>query len=222
MTNTELWDKVCKTDPAATKQFNRGGGFKGTATNATWLAKRATEVFGPMGIGWGIEVVDEEILDGHAISEQDRERIHKVRIKLWYDLDGKKGEVTHFGQTTLVGKNKYGPFTDEEAPKKSLTDAMTKCLSMLGFASDVHLGLFDDNKYVAEMKAEFHPAAETITEEQARDINTLLKDTGSDLDAFLKWVSTGARNNVAAVERIPAKAYDSCIKALERKQRDHP
>ena len=44
-----------------------------------------------------------------------------------------QGEVTHFGQTTFVGANKHGLFTDEEAPKKSLTDATNKALSMLGF-----------------------------------------------------------------------------------------
>ena len=42
----------------------------------------------------------------------------------------------------------FGPFTDEEAPKKSLTDALSKAMSWLGFAADIHLGRWDDNKYV--------------------------------------------------------------------------
>ena len=46
-----LWDAVCTTDKAYTKRFTRGGGFKGTATNATWLAREATRRFGPCGIG---------------------------------------------------------------------------------------------------------------------------------------------------------------------------
>src|SRR5207249_9372453 len=81
--------------------------------------------------------------------------IHKVRIKLWYVLDGKRGEVTHYGQTQFAGRNKYGLFTDEEAPKKSLTDAMSKALSMLGFGADIHLGLYDDNKYVSSLRRQF-------------------------------------------------------------------
>ena len=173
---TALWDLVCKTDPKATKEFRREGGFKGTATNATWLAKRATEVFGPMGIGWGIDVVDESIIPGGAINETDREMIHKVRIKLWYNYGDARGEITHFGQTMLVGKNKYGVYTDEEAPKKSLTDAMSKCLSMLGFAADVHMGLFDDNKYVAAMNREFHSVEKKPSQDQLDrigKINTL-------------------------------------------------
>jgi hypothetical protein len=37
---------------------------------------------------------------------------------------------------------------DEDAPKKSVTDGMVKCLSMLGFAGDIFSGQWDDSKYV--------------------------------------------------------------------------
>lgn len=140
--NAALWDSVCVTDAKYTKQFSRGGGFKGTATNATWLARQATRAFGPCGIGWGFNVIDERYADG-----KPGDVIHIVRVKLWYVLDGQRGEIEQFGQTTFVGTNSKGAFTDEEAPKKSITDAVSKCLSLLGFASDIHLGLWDDNKY---------------------------------------------------------------------------
>jgi hypothetical protein len=151
--NLAIWEQVSRTDPAFTKGFSRGGGFKGTSTNATYLARRATETFGPCGIGWGVKVLDERILDGAG-----DDRVHRVHIELWYRWKGEVGAIQHFGQTMLTGKNKYGAYTDEEAPKKSLTDAMTKALSLLGFAADVHLGLYDDNNYVAELKAEFADA----------------------------------------------------------------
>lgn len=164
--DVSLWASVCETDPAFTKKFSRGGGFSGTATNATYLAKRATETFGPCGIGWGVEVENEEIMKGAPLLHSDEvighELIHKVRIKLWYVYKGRGGEVHHFGQTTFVGKNKNGIFTDEEAPKKSLTDAMSKALSLLGFASDVHLGLYDDNKYVNDLKEKFKPKPDEV------------------------------------------------------------
>jgi len=153
-----LWESVQATDPKYTKKFTRGGGFSGTAINATYLAKRATETFGPIGTGWGIEVEDEKYAEGAPIVDDKHgkvghEVIHVLRIKLWYVLNETRGEVRHYGQTVFVGKNKHGVFTDEEAPKKSLTDAMSKALSLLGFASDVHLGLYDDNKYVSDLKA---------------------------------------------------------------------
>ena len=77
--------------------------------------------------------------------------------------------ITNYGQTMFVTQFRNGGiFTDEEAPKKTITDAITKCLSMLGFASDVHMGLFDDNKYVNDVRArekeaesEGHPRSTT-------------------------------------------------------------
>lgn len=154
----ELWNSVQATDPKYTKKFSRGGGFSGTAINATFLAKKATDKFGPIGIGWGIVVEDETWATGAPLIDDKwgkvgEEVVHVLRIMLWYDWQGVRGEVRHYGQTVFVGKNKHGIFTDEEAPKKSLTDAMSKALSLLGFASDVHLGLYDDNKYVNDLKA---------------------------------------------------------------------
>jgi hypothetical protein len=153
--NLSIWDSVQKTDPKYTKSFTRGGGFSGTAINAVYLIHKATELWGPIGSKWGYRNVNEEVMQGAPIYVNGEavchELIHKVTIEIFYP----DGAITSFGVTTFVGKNKYGPFTDEEAPKKSLTDALTKGLSWLGFSSDVHLGLYDDNKYVAEVKKQF-------------------------------------------------------------------
>jgi hypothetical protein len=144
--NLKLWQSVEKTDPKYTKAFSKAGGFSGTAINATYLIRKATEQWGPMGSTWGPLVEDERYVEG-----AEGTVIHVLRIKFRHP----GGEFHSYGQTTFVGKNKNGPFTDEEAPKKSLTDAITKALSMLGFSADVFLGLYDDNKYVSDRKAEF-------------------------------------------------------------------
>ena len=163
--NLKLWNSVQMTDPAFTKQFTRGGGFKGTATNATWLAKRATEMFGPIGIGWGVNVINEDYVEASPGS-----KVHVLRARLWYVLDGKRGEVEAYGQTEFCGKRNNGNlFVDEEAPKKSLTDATTKALAQLGFAADIHMGLFDDNKYVNEAKREFDPRNKPARNDNVRD-----------------------------------------------------
>ena len=142
-----IWNKVETTDPRYTKPIT-GRGYNGTSTNATYLVRKATSVFGPCGIGWGVNVLAEGLLDG-----ADGHKVHRVHIRLWYILDGKRGEVEHFGQTDFCGKRASGKwFTDEEAPKKSMTDAMLKALSMIGFAADIHLGMYDDNKYVADLR----------------------------------------------------------------------
>ena len=153
--NLAIWNAVETTDPKYTKGFNRGGGFKGTSTNATYLAKKATNQFGPIGIGWGWTVLEENFVNG-----QDKDVIHILKIKLWYKWNDQRGEIEHFGQTQFVGKNRNGYFADEEAPKKSLTDAISKCLSLLGFAADIHLGMYDDNRYVNDLKNDFRDADE--------------------------------------------------------------
>jgi len=144
--NLKLWQAVEKTDPKYTKSFSKAGGFSGTAINATYLIRKATELWGPMGSIWGPEITDEKYVEG-----ADGTIIHVLRINFKHP----QGEFPSYGQTTFVGTNKNGRFTDEEAPKKSLTDAITKALSMLGFSADVFLGLYDDNKYVNDRRAEF-------------------------------------------------------------------
>lgn len=208
----KIWDAVQATDPKYTKGFSRGGGFKGTATNATYLAKKATEQFGPCGIGWGVNVIDEQLivgaphlLDGIVIAN---DMIHKLHVKFWYLLDGVRGEIEQFGQTQMVGKNKNGFFTDEEAPKKSMTDAMSKCLSLLGFSADIHLGLYDDNKYVSEMQEKF---TDRITDEQSASIRDFLESTASDIPAFLKWLGADS------VESIRSSDFNKAIAALKKK-----
>ena len=53
----ELWNAVAVTNPNFVKGFTRSGGFSGTAINATYQAQKATETFGPCGIGWGIDIL---------------------------------------------------------------------------------------------------------------------------------------------------------------------
>lgn len=171
-----IWSQVEQTDPRYTKDFSRGGGFRGTAINATHLIRRATEIFGPCGIGWGYTVLTSQFIPGAPLDDRGTlEQIHCIHLRLWYLQgdsrdSGARGEIEHFGQTTFVGRNKNGFFTDEEAPKKSLTDALTKCLSMLGFAADVHGGRYDDNKYVSDLRQQFAQAPKPAPAESDRPV----------------------------------------------------
>jgi len=169
--NLEIWSRVEKTNPQYTRPFTRPRGHRGTAINAEYLAKRATEVFGPLGIGWGVDILDEQVMEGAPILLNGEvighELIHKVRVRLWYKWKGETGDVHQFGQTIFVGRDRNGLYTDEDAPKKSLTDAMVKCLSLLGFSADVYLGLYDDNKYVTDLRREFEQE-ETVPQTEER------------------------------------------------------
>jgi hypothetical protein len=146
--NMALWNSVFVTDPEHTKPFSRAGGFRGTAIKPYWLVKRATETFGPHGIGWGHEEHDVRVVEG----PEGRVAVFS-KVSVWYlSPTGQRAETgPQWGGTLLVDKRKDGGlFMDDEAFKKSITDGITKCLSYIGFAGDVHMGLFDGSKYVAD------------------------------------------------------------------------
>lgn len=160
-TNMQIWDKVSTTDTRYTKAAEVGG-QKITSLNGTAMIMKATEIFGPVGIGFGWSIVEERFDEGSEMvsGEGDkrlvlgRELNHTIKIRFWFELDGKRGEIEQYGCTRYLYKSKYGTTTDGEAPKKSLTDAIKKSLSMLGFSADVFLGMFDDHTYVEQLKEE--------------------------------------------------------------------
>lgn len=156
--NLVIWNQVEKTDTAHTKD-GKVSGQKITSISGTSVVLQATKVFGPVGIGWGYNIVEERFDQGMPIIKDDKVichvLVHTLRLKLWYILDGVKGEVEHFGHTPFVQKSvSYGAVQDMEASKKSLTDAIKKCLSMLGFNADIFLGMFDDRDYVETLRIE--------------------------------------------------------------------
>lgn len=148
--NLKLWSILGRTDPAHTKGFQRGGGFKGTAIKPMWSYMRMTEEFGPCGVGWGIGEPQFQVLQG-----AEDEKLVFCTVTVWYVHEGEKCQLVGVGGDKAVAKNKYGLASDDEAFKKAMTDAITNALKLLGVGADVHMGLFDDSKYVASMRDEF-------------------------------------------------------------------
>lgn len=147
--NMALWNSVCVTDPEAVKPIT-GKQYKGNSPRPFWLVQRATETFGPCGTGWGMEVVNERF---ERLTESDV--LHVALVRVWYRLDGaEKSYIEQMGQTKAVYMSKNGVMVDEDAPKKSVTDAMVKCLSYIGFAGDIFSGRWDDSKYVEYAREE--------------------------------------------------------------------
>jgi len=162
MSNLELWKSVEKTDPIYTKQYSMGGGMAGTSISGAYYVMKATDAFGPVGKGWGYEIEEERFDKGEPLgAEPDGvtaiyKLTHTIKLKLWAKIDDERCEVTHFGHTPYLYKSRKGDFVmDQEAPKKSLTDAIKKCLSMFGIGGDIFLGMFDDAQYVNEVKEDF-------------------------------------------------------------------
>lgn len=154
--NMKLWALVEKTPLEQTKKIT-GKSYSGTSPKPHYLVQKATETFGPCGIGWGF-TVEERVERGALLADGDFERMHIAKVKVWYKWEGERGEVEHIGGTPFSGVRSSGkPFTDEDAPKKSVTDALIKALSMVGFAGDIFMGRYDDSKYVSELADEAKP-----------------------------------------------------------------
>lgn len=149
MSNKQLWDQVCTTDPKAVKPIT-GKQYQGNSPKPYWLIERATEVFGPVGIGWGCNVKSERF---ERLGEFDV--LHVAVVSVWYEWGGKRSETfDQMGGTKAAYKTSKGALmVDEDAGKKSVTDGMVKCLSMIGFAGDIFSGRWDDSKYVAQAGA---------------------------------------------------------------------
>lgn len=188
--NLSLWRQVEKTPTTAIKPADVDGQNIMTL-DQVYVIQLATELFGPMGIGWGYRIEDERFDQGAPILDPKtgemitHEQTHTVRLALWYRWQGEKGEVTQFGHTRAVYRTNNGRWkTDGEAPKKSITDAIKKCLSLLGFAADVYGGKFDNHGYLQERQAE--------TElEQAEDYDAALQEKRDEFKAWLEKQCAG-------------------------------
>ncbi len=239
-TNMRIWDQVDTTDPSATKNFTGMGGFKGTAIKPTYLMRKATEVFGPCGEGWGWTVLEDRFDDGAPLQAPTKEwpdaplitaKLHTVKIQLWYlGKDGQKCTVEHYGHTPFVLLQQGKIITDWEAAKKSLTDAIGKCLQPLGFSADIHMGMFDDASYVDAVRDEvaISKADDRLAEEERQRQERLdfIKTTietmkGAQSLYELKKIHDaavrrlGTRNDSAGVQRVAKELADLSPKFTE-------
>jgi hypothetical protein len=60
------------------------------------------------------------------------------------------------GGDKVVAKRKDGTFNNDEAFKAAFTDALSNAMKQIGIGADIHMGLFDDDKYVRSVEREFH------------------------------------------------------------------
>ena len=161
--NLELWDTVCKTDPKHTKKVNQRGGF--TAIAAQSQIKRATEVFGIMGHGWGVEDEKFTTVEGTTMV--------LYTANLWYKFNTRTGAIPIHSSIKYGANGRY----DDDFSKKVATDALTKGLSKLGFNADVFMGLFDDNKYVTDVTNKFKEVADSKWVIEVAKASEKLSDT---------------------------------------------
>lgn len=175
-TNLVLWESMKTVDRTFTKPIV-GKSYKGDSPNPTYIIRKITEQLGPIGQNWGFTVQFDRVREGkphQLVTKQHveygppdadgkpsvatktveyqilREEYHEVCIRFWFlREDGTAGHFDAYGGTPMLYQSKSGNWMhDEDAAKKSLTDAYTKGASWLGACADIFLGLFDD-KYTS-------------------------------------------------------------------------
>lgn len=199
MSNTEIWDALGKTDPAHTKKFSRAGGFKGTATKPIWVYRRLTEQFGPVGEGWGHSKPTYEVVNG-----ADSEVLVYCTVECWHGI--RENSFYGVGGDKVVAKRGQGLFNNDEAFKSAFTDAVMNAFKSVGVAADVHMGLFDDDKYVAAMEREFSPPPDTISDGQREQMMALLDSLNFPTDRFLSV------SRIKDLRDLPAAKFDGAMK----------
>lgn len=175
---------------------------------------RATEIFGPVGTGWGYTVIEEKMVPGAPMSEamydENKKFVgtqlirnadgtlitelnHSIKIQFWYVIEGDiRGELESYGATPYMYKTKNGIKADAEAIKKSLTDSIKKALSMLGFSADVFLGMHDNMEYLADNAIEFGIKKAS---EKAEDIVRLRQELDEKFMANTETMRTAVTTN---------------------------
>lgn len=141
--NLKTWDALGVTDKDYTKPIE-GRGFKGTAINPTYCYRKMTERFGECGTGWKYEVKNSETYEA-----PDDQLLLYVHVELFVKTPaGWSDPIPGTGGDFIVKKNSKGLNGDDEAFKKATTDALTNAMKFLGMSADVHMGHYDDNKYI--------------------------------------------------------------------------
>jgi hypothetical protein len=147
--NKRYWDQLKVTDPKFTKKVNKGFGDI-TTIDPMWQIGKMTEVFGPIGEGWNWKA-NYTFTDTLVFCE----------VTMWAGSHGRD-----FGPVCSVQKlfRKTGAL-DDEAPKKAMTDALTKAMSHLGVSADVFLGMHDNSKYIEKVTNEIAVANKSKVQE---------------------------------------------------------
>lgn len=216
MQNLHVWNQVEQTDPDMTDRVNMGA-YKFTTIDAMYQIRRATEVFGPCGLGWGLrnqkfEMLTVDPTDAHY-------NLLCFTAELWYTLDGKDGMCEIAADIELFENTKNGWKRVSDPMKKVRTDALTKGLSWLGFSADVFMGRFDDARYVQQLhqnkrqqQNKTKPAqAVMATAEQLETIQQLAEVANLKGADFSQWLRDSYNTSWS---RINSQIADEVIAGL--------
>ncbi len=191
MNKTEIWDRLSTTPASATSPYVTLGGQMLTAVDPIYRARKLTEEFGPVGVGWGWDVMREWVEDFGGT------KYVFAKVQVWYIEPTGEPTIRYFGPQ-IGGAPSVDP---SESFKSAITDAIGKCFSMLGLAADVYAGghttakpVATDGRMATILKAALKKHAEGTKEEIQDAIEKVRRSehyTGIEKEAVIAALSTG-------------------------------
>ena len=141
--NLILYERFRAVPEIAKKPINAGR-LKGmTDISPMWRIKALTEAFGPCGFGWKY-TLDKQWCEAGA----DGAAMAFCNISLFVKHNGEWSDaIPGTGGAAIVAKESKGLYSDDEAFKKALTDALSVACKALGMGADVYWD--KDSKYSA-------------------------------------------------------------------------
>jgi hypothetical protein len=134
MDNMSIYEKVRQCPQSALRPINAGR-LKGKSDiNPMWRIKALTETFGARGIGWYYDITRQWTEQG-----ANGEISAFVNINLYVLAGGEWSKpIVGTGGSAFVANERNGQYTNDEAYKMALTDAISVACKALGFAADVY------------------------------------------------------------------------------------
>lgn len=154
MSNLKYYDKL-RTPPDEALKPILAGRLKGkTDISPQWRIQAMTENFGICGIGWKYKITKQWTESG------DNGQVFAfMNIDLFIkDGDLWSDSIPGTGGTLLITNEKNGAYSDDEAYKKSLTDALGVAMKALGMGADVYMGKLDNGSGNGDSKYDKKPS----------------------------------------------------------------
>jgi len=143
---SENYEKL-KRPPASALRQIKGGRINGmTDIKPQWRYEVMDSVYGPCGEKWKYEIVRLWLETG---SKEQQAAFAQVNV--YVKIGDKWSEpIPGVGGSMFVEAESKGLYTNDEAYKMAITDALSTALKMLGVAADIHMGMWDGAKYKDE------------------------------------------------------------------------
>lgn len=225
--NMTLWNKVKHPDEAFVDQHPTKAYL--LTIKAHYLIRVATEIWGPMGAGWGTS--NERYT---VISPAKHGSVVLYQATLWYGEEKAGNSLCiHADTTTHVQSGKAAGDYDDDWAKKVATEALSKGLSYLGFGAEIYLGEWDDKKGGSKPPPPRRGSQGTPpprqedraeqTPEQALERSKLLEQSAklvADIHAKSKAAPDAIVADATRFEKEGRKYYKTSLEAIPPAKRD--